>query len=360
MKGIDVSYSQKSVDWLRAAADGVQFVVIRAGYGNDPAQQDAMFAEHIAGAIRAGLPVAVYWMAYPVDKDDARAEWAACKQIIAEYKDKIRFVAYDYEGASREYYAKIKGTYPDRDVCSAMVDAFLSAAKSDGYKPMLYINNDFRKNYITADVLAAYPLWLADYTDGPDAPCAIQQTTSTGTVDGVSGNVDCNTAFDDTLFAAPVAVAAVSAQATTSTAPATDVFYRVRAGGAWLPEVCNMQDYAGSTRGLPITGFCVRVSQGTVKYRAHVLGVDWLPSVTGYDTTDSENGYAGCVLPIDAIEIYYYTPDDVRPYRRAKYRVAPASGNYYGWQLDDQTSDGQDGYAGVIGTPVARLQICVE
>jgi len=349
MKGIDVSYSQKSIDWLRAVADGVQCVIIRAGYGDDPAQQDAMFAEHINGAIRAGLPVAVYWMAYPVDEDDARAEWAACKKVIAEYKDKIRFVAYDYEGASREYYAKEKGAYPDRDICSAMVSAFLSAAQADGYKPMLYINNDFRRNYIAPAVLAAYPLWLADYTDGPDVPCAIQQTGPTGPIDGAEGNIDHDVVFDDSLFAAPVVAA-----------PATDVFYKVRAGGVWLPEVCNLQDYAGSTRGLPITGFCARVSQGTVKYRAHVLGGDWLPYVTGYDPADSANGYAGNNQPIDAVEVYYFTPDDVRPFRRAKYRVAPAGGDYYGWQLDDQTTDGQDGYAGVIGVPAARLQIVIE
>ena len=344
MTGIDVSYSQKSVDWLRAAADGVQFAIIRAGYGNDPLQQDAMFAEHIAGAIGAGLPVAVYWMAYPVSVNDAGAEWAACRQVIAPYREKIAFVAYDYEYDSVRYFREQMGCAPSNDLINRMVNAFLRAAQADNMKPMLYANNDYRRNIFSAETLAAWPMWLADYTDGPDVPCAIQQTTSTGHVDGVSGNVDCDTAFDDALFAAPAA----------------DVFYRVRAGGMWLPEVCNLQDYAGSTHSLPMTGFCMRVSKGTVKYRAHVFGGDWLPWVTGFDTADSANGYAGNNKPIDAVEIYYYTPGNVRPYRCAKYRVAPTNGNYYDWQLDDQTGGGQDGYAGVIGTPIARLQITIE
>ena len=344
MKGIDVSYSQSSINWLRAAADGVQFAIIRAGYGDDPMQQDAMFAEHITGAIRAGLSVAVYWMSYAVNEDDARVEWKACSQVIAPYREKIRFAAFDYEYASANYFFERYGYEPSKSLINHIAEAFLCAAKADGMTGVLYTNNDYRRNVFSAETLAAWPMWLADYTGGPDATCAIQQTTSTGHVDGVSGNADCDTVFDDSLFAAPE----------------TDVFYRVRAGGVWLPEVCNLQDYAGNTRGLPMTGFCVRVSPGAVKYRAHVFGEDWLPWVTGCDPTDSESGYAGNNKPIDAVEIYYYTPDDVHPYRRAKYRVAPASGNYYTWQIDDQTACGQDGYAGVFGTPAVRLQICVE
>ena len=141
-----------------------------------------------------------------------------------------------------------------------------------------------------------------------------------------------------------------------------DVIYRVRTEGRWLPEVNNLDDYAGII-GKPITDIAVRVSEGTVKYRAHIKGGGWLDHVSGYDVTDDENGYAGDNKPIDAIEIYYSTPNSVvqkHGYLKAKYRVSQISGDYYDWQYDDETSDGQDGYAGDLGMSIDRLQIVIS
>ena len=137
------------------------------------------------------------------------------------------------------------------------------------------------------------------------------------------------------------------------------VLYRVRAGGKWLKEVDDLSSYAG-VQGKAITDIAVRVSAGKVRYRVHVKGGGWLPYVTGCDINDSENGYAGDLKPIDAVEIYYYTPSDVVGgcgYLRAKYRVAPIGGQYYDWQYDNEKTGGQDGYAGLFGKAVDRLQI---
>lgn len=140
---------------------------------------------------------------------------------------------------------------------------------------------------------------------------------------------------------------------------APEVVYRVRAGGRWLPSVTGLSDYAG-IRGKAITDVAVRVTEGTVKYRVHVRGRGWLPYVTGCNTADSENGYAGDGSPIDAVEVYYTTPASVAEsngYLRAKYRVSPLDGGYYSWQYDDETTSGQDGYAGVFGKKIDRLQL---
>ena len=61
----------------------------------------------------------------------------------------------------------------------------------------MYTNNDYIKNRWRLDVLKHWEIWLADYTGGPDVSCGMQQTSSTGTVDGISGNVDMDTAFVD-------------------------------------------------------------------------------------------------------------------------------------------------------------------
>ena len=141
--------------------------------------------------------------------------------------------------------------------------------------------------------------------------------------------------------------------------PAPAVYYRVRTEAhGWLPEVKDLADYAGY-QDSPVTDIAVRVTAGTVKYRAHVLGGGWLPYVTGCDINDSANGYAGSGKAIDAVDVYYYTPKG-QTVRRAKYRAAPTGGNYYPWQYDNETTGGQDGYAGAFGRRIGRLQITLE
>ncbi len=139
-----------------------------------------------------------------------------------------------------------------------------------------------------------------------------------------------------------------------------DVTYRVRGKkGTWYSEVKNLEDYAGVV-GDAITDVAIKVSKGSVKYRAHIMGGDWLPYVTGYNINDHENGYAGDKKPIDAIKVYYSTPDNIRPYKKAKYRVSPLKGNYWPWQYDNEKDNNQDGYAGSFGQQMDRFQIVIE
>ena len=134
-----------------------------------------------------------------------------------------------------------------------------------------------------------------------------------------------------------------------------NVYYKVKTQKhGWLPEVVNLTDYAG-WEDSPITDVAVRVDRGSVWYQVHVKGEDWLPSVTGYDTNDFDNGYAGNGKPIDAIRIYYNTPDDIRPYKKAKYRV-----NNLPWMYDDEPDASGDTFAGVIGRDVVKLEITIE
>lgn len=193
---IDVSAHQGTVDWAKVKAAGIKGAVVRAGYGNDPSQQDVRFAANIAGAQAAGLKTAVYWFSYADSIDDAIKEWGVCQKIIGPYKAKIRFVASDYEYDSMNYYRRIHGTNPTNALINQMVMAFRGAAKAAGWKTAIYTNNDYRRNIFTVQTLSAFDyIWLADYTGAPDIACAMQQTGSTGTVSGIAGNVDMDTAF---------------------------------------------------------------------------------------------------------------------------------------------------------------------
>lgn len=134
-----------------------------------------------------------------------------------------------------------------------------------------------------------------------------------------------------------------------------NVYYRVKTReNGWLDEVKNLNDYAGLGKN-SIVAFMVKVDRGKVWYQAHIKGGGWLPKVTGYDTNNFENGYAGDGRVIDCVRIYYETPNDIRPYKKAKYRI-----NNLPWQYDDERTKGQDGYAGNIGEAAYRLEIVIE
>ena len=154
----------------------------------------------------------------------------------------------------------------------------------------------------------------------------------------------------------------------TSVAPSAptkiNVTYAVKIeGGRVLPEVKNLEDYAG-IENKRITGIAMKVDKGSVKYQVHVLGGGWLPWVTGYNWNDHNNGYAGNGKVIDAVRVYYSTPSDLIKnggYREAKYRISPiGSTSYYSWQLDDLTKNGMDGYAGAFGKAIDKFQVCIE
>lgn len=156
------------------------------------------------------------------------------------------------------------------------------------------------------------------------------------------------------------AVKKTTASQTTNTVKketAPDVTYRVRCGGKWLPAVKNLEDYAGLT-GKAITDVAIKVSKGKVKYRVHNKGGSWLPYVTGYNTNDYYNGYAGSGKTIDAVEIVY-TPEKGKSYK-AKYRVSALYQSYYDWQRNNDKSNGQDGYAGLFGNAIDKLQIVLS
>lgn len=135
-----------------------------------------------------------------------------------------------------------------------------------------------------------------------------------------------------------------------------NVYYMARTQKhGWLSEVKNLEDYAGWENS-PITGLAIRVDKGSIRYRVHLKGKGWLPFVTGYDINDFNNGFAGDgVNVIDCVECYYYTPNNIRPYKKAKYKV-----NNYPYQYDNEKTNGQDGYAGVYGVSATKFQITIE
>lgn len=340
-RGIDVSHWNGDIDWKKVKSSGIDFAIIRAGYGKEISQKDAFFDYNIIGASNAGLDVGVYWFSYAASVDEAIKEANTCHEVIKPYKNKITLpVFYDFEYDTEEYNGNIQYT---RYLRTDIIRAFCEEIESLGYKAGYYTNNDYRNNRLNVEELEEYSLWLADYSKLTYTAGDFRQYSSSGKVDGIYGDVDMNVQY---------------VEFETEFSP--DVLYKVRINGRhWLPEVKNLEDYAGLYYAGITTDVAIKVTEGTIKYRVHILNGGWLSYVTGYDTRNPQNGYAGVGKLIDAIEIYYYTPYG-KPVKKAKYRVADKNGKYYPWQYDNEKTGGQDGYAGIFGKPIARFQMCLK
>ncbi|MGW8114187.1 glycoside hydrolase family 25 protein [Caproicibacterium sp. NSD3] len=356
MRGIDVSAHNGEIDWQLVKNDEIDFAIIRAGYGNDPSQRDRFFDRNMLGALRAGIPVGCYWFSYATSIPDAQKEAEICLTVLKPYQDQITWpVFFDYEYDSVRY-SREQGVEPDKTLVTDMAAAFLDAISSAGYQAGNYSNLDYCRNWFDMNRLANYPLWFAQYdVNSPSIPCALWQFGGTS-VAGCRGSIDTNLADRDLENSA----APVSVQPSSSKLEKVGVKYRVKTQeSGWLPEVNNLSDFAG-IEGQTITDLAVGVDCGSVRYRVHTKDGNWLPKVSGYDTDDFENGYAGNGTPIDAVAVYYETPNSIRPYRKACYRVSALNGDYYDWQQDNEIKNGQDGYAGCFGEKIDRFQITVR
>ena len=197
MKGIDVSSHQGLIDWAKVKAAGIEFAIVRAGYGQYSTQVDAKAHQNIFGALGAGLHVGAYWFSYATTPEEAKAEADLCADTIEKYKGQLDFPVYfDYEYDS-EIYSKQKGITPTQALRESLAKAFCEEIEARGWRAGVYTNLDYLRTRWRKEALNAWELWLADYTGGPDIECGMQQTGSTGRVDGISGNVDTDTAFAD-------------------------------------------------------------------------------------------------------------------------------------------------------------------
>lgn len=202
---IDVSKYNGSINWNKVKADGIEYAMIRVGYrsfgSNSQLYEDPNFRQNIEGAINAGLKVGVYFYSQAITRAEANEEADFVVSRIKKYNITLP-VAIDYEYASdgsgltgRLYNAKLSKK-DATNVCKG----FGSSVKAEGYVPMVYANKSMLQNQLNADELSSrYTIWLSNYTTETSytGEYSVWQYTSKGSVDGISGNVDCNFWYED-------------------------------------------------------------------------------------------------------------------------------------------------------------------
>lgn len=164
----------------------------------------------------------------------------------------------------------------------------------------------------------------------------------------------CKTGYSVFDASGKIVYTPTTATTTTSSATAPDITYCVYTS-KWLPAVKNYNTtdsngYAGIQK-TSVSGLAVKSSKGTLKYRVHIKGGAWLDWVSKYDTSDWNNGCAGIKgKAIDAIQMKL---DGVSGYE-VKYRVSTTSSStYLPWVT------GTEDYAGIFGSTIDCIQAVI-
>lgn len=184
--GVDVSEWQANVDWTKVKGDGIDFAVIRAGYGKDPGQTDKYFEQNYKNAKAVGMPIGTYWYSYATTIENVKKEAARCIETLKGKSFELP-VYFDLEESSQFN----KGV----EFCSQAVETFCEAIRAAGYTPGLYMSRYALMNYIKPEVRNKYELWVAEYGTSSckyTGEYAMWQYADTGKVNGINGNADVN------------------------------------------------------------------------------------------------------------------------------------------------------------------------
>lgn len=184
-RGIDISHWQGEIDWKQVARNDIEFVMLGTRYQGEV---DPQFHTNAQGAVNAGLKLGAYIYSYALTVEEAEAEADFILDLIKDYPISYP-VAFDIEDSSQ--------TSLDPTQISAMINAFCKKIEDAGYYPLVYANDYWLANRIDLSQLN-YDVWVARYEVEHDFESPVMwQATSTGSVDGINGNVDIDFQYKD-------------------------------------------------------------------------------------------------------------------------------------------------------------------
>ncbi len=191
-KGIDVSHHNGVVDWDKVKATGIQFAILRCGYGRKSIKQtDRQFERNYRECKRVGMPVGVYHYSYAKTAEDARLEADFMLELIAGKRFEYP-VIFDIEDKTQQALGK--------RVLTEITVAFCEKIEAAGYYTAVYSNVDWFINKLDRSRLEAYDKWLAHWASSPkwgNEFGGLWQYSDSGRVDGIETAVDMNISYRD-------------------------------------------------------------------------------------------------------------------------------------------------------------------
>ena len=186
---IDVSEHNGSINWAAVKKAGINYAIIRDGYGTS--HVDNYFKRNMEGAIAQGIHIGIYHFSYALSAAGAKAEAEYVLKLIQQYKDKIALpIFFDFEYDTVDY-AKKQGVTLGKEAFNAHTVAFCDTIQAAGYRAGVYYNLDYLRRYVDIDRIGKYVQWYAQYADTASATTwDFWQYSSSYTIAGCSGKFD--------------------------------------------------------------------------------------------------------------------------------------------------------------------------
>ena len=189
--GIDVSAHNQTIDWERVKKAGVEFAILRCGFGQDyKSQDDKYFARNVSECERLKIPYGVYLYSYALNKKTASSEADHALRLLKGHTPKYG-VWFDMEDADK--YKQRNGMPSDETLVNICVE-FCDKMIKNGYKTGIYASLSWFKNQLNDSKLDKYDKWVAQWNDkcSYTKDYVMWQYTSSGLVDGINGRTDMN------------------------------------------------------------------------------------------------------------------------------------------------------------------------
>lgn len=220
LKGIDVSFAQKSIDWDKLKGK-IDFAILRCGFGNNQADQDdVQWARNVAECNRLGIPWGAYIYSYAESAGDAGSEAAHVLRLLKGLKPTYPvYIDMEHDAA-----------FKSRALSTAICKIFCDTISAAGFTAGIYANKDWATNRLDMAQLSKWTFWLAQYNDRVTytGKYDMWQYSSSGSLPGVTGKVDLNYCYKDFSLAAVSNISGLSLD-TTSKDLATGGKYTVLA-----------------------------------------------------------------------------------------------------------------------------------
>ena len=286
--GIDVSHHNGTIDWEKVKAAGIDFAIIRCGYGRDErGQDDRQWYRNVSECERLGIPFGVYIYSYAKDTDGARSEAQHVLRLISGHN-----LAYPV------YYDMEDNSTIGSDFAS-IATTFCDTIKSAGYAVGVYASLSWWNTYLTAPCFVQWHRWVAQYNSmcKYTGEYAIWQYSLTGRVSGISTEVDMNYLIGypkDHGAASGINIPDENKNIISYSAHVSDI--------GWMNSVSNglIAGTVGQNRQLEALKLNVDENEGiNISYQTKVKDEGWQESVSNNEIA----GTIGKGLAVEAIRI---------------------------------------------------------
>ncbi len=202
--GVDVSDHNGTIDWNKAKADGVDFAIIRIGWGDDNVdgaytQDDGHAIANMNGCEAAGIPYGVYIYSYAITEAEVDSEINHMLRMIQGRNPELG-IWFDMEDADGYKNRHNFNPYTHGEQLTNFCVKFVEAIKARGYtKVGVYANPDYFYNVLDYNRISSVGfIWIAYWsTYNPPFAYAMWQYDDFGHKNGISTAVDMNKIYPD-------------------------------------------------------------------------------------------------------------------------------------------------------------------